>query len=98
MAEGPALLERKLDDQRDDWNDRRAARKHRADVPFDDLAANKNKALQLREARQNLRAEFDRASPDVLIVFGDDQIEQFDFNNFPALSVYVGAEIGRAHV
>lgn len=75
----------------DDWNDRRAARKHRADVPFDDLAANKNKALQLREARHNLRAEFERASPDVLVVFGDDQIEQFDFNNFPALSVYVGA-------
>jgi 3-O-methylgallate 3,4-dioxygenase len=76
----------------DDWNERRAARKHRADVPFDDLAANKNKAVQLRSDRQKLRAEFERARPDVLVVFGDDQIEQFDFNNFPALSVYVGAE------
>jgi len=30
--------------------------------------------------------------PDVLVIFGDDQLECFDFNNFPAFAVYVGEE------
>src|SRR5205085_952545 len=30
--------------------------------------------------------------PDVLVVFGDDQLECFDFNNFPSFAVYVGEE------
>jgi hypothetical protein len=74
----------------DDWNATRAERKHRADVPFDDDSTNKAKVARMREARHALRAEVQRAAPDVLIVFGDDQQEAFDFNNFPALSVFVG--------
>jgi 3-O-methylgallate 3,4-dioxygenase len=31
--------------------------------------------------------------PDLVIAVGDDQNEMFDFDNFPALSVYYGAEI-----
>ena len=30
--------------------------------------------------------------PDVIVVFGDDQLECFDFNNFPSFAVYVGEE------
>jgi hypothetical protein len=76
----------------DDWNETRAGRKHRSDVPFDDVSTNQKKAARIRKARHTLRAEVERAAPDVLVVFGDDQLEEFDFNNFPALSVYAGAE------
>ena len=33
---------------------------------------------------------FAAAKPDVMVVFGDDQKEQFDLRNFPAFAVYVG--------
>jgi hypothetical protein len=76
----------------DDWNETRAGRQHRSDVPFDDLSTNRQKGAQIREARHVLSTEVERAAPDVLVVFGDDQQESFDFNNFPALSVYTGAQ------
>jgi hypothetical protein len=75
------------------WNDVRGGRQHRPDVPLDDASTNQQKAARIREGRRVLRAEIERAAPDVLIVFGDDQKEGFDFNNFPALSVFVGAQM-----
>jgi hypothetical protein len=39
-----------------------------------------------------LRQKLEEARPDVLVICGDDQREQFDFSNFPAFALYVGSE------
>ena len=39
-----------------------------------------------------LRAQLREARPDVLLIFGDDQLEQFDFGNLPAFCVFIGDE------
>ena len=72
------------------WNDVRACRSLRADVPVDDVEANRAKAARDRAAFAALRARLAAAAPDVLVVFGDDQLECFDFTNFPTFAVYVG--------
>jgi aromatic ring-opening dioxygenase catalytic subunit (LigB family) len=41
-------------------------------------------------ALQTLRRTLETAKPDVIILFGDDQSEQFDFNNYPALEIFAG--------
>ena len=72
------------------WNEVRASRSLRADVPLDDVAANRAKAARVAAAFATLRAELAAARPDVLVVFGDDQLECFDFRNYPAFAVYAG--------
>jgi aromatic ring-opening dioxygenase catalytic subunit (LigB family) len=72
------------------WNDVRASRSLRADVPMDDLAANRAKWTRIQEAFATLRARLAAARPDVIVVFGDDQLECFDFGNYPAFAVYAG--------
>ncbi|MET0487393.1 MAG: hypothetical protein ABW216_16940, partial [Candidatus Rokuibacteriota bacterium] len=72
------------------WNDVRASRSLRADVPVDDVAANRAKAARISLAFTALRARLAAAAPDVLVVFGDDQLESFDFTNFPTFAVYAG--------
>lgn len=37
-----------------------------------------------------LRAKLEASKPDVILLFGDDQSEQFCFNNYPALAVFAG--------
>lgn len=74
------------------WNEVRANRSLRADVPMDDLETNKQKAERIRQAFATLRRRLNEAAPDVIVVFGDDQRECFDFSNFPAIAVYVGEE------
>jgi hypothetical protein len=45
-----------------------------------------------------LRAKLADFRPDVLLVFGDDQLECFDFTNHPLIAVYAGQQFaGRAH-
>jgi hypothetical protein len=73
------------------WNEVRASRPLRADVPLDDLAANRAKSARIQAAFATLRAKVAAAAPDVLVVFGDDQLECFDFTNFPAFAIYAGA-------
>lgn len=72
------------------WNEVRASRSLRADVPMDDLAVNELKRARIEGAFATLRARLAAARPDVLVVFGDDQLECFDFRNFPSFAVYVG--------
>ena len=72
------------------WNDVRASRSLRADVPVDDVAANRAKAARISLAFTALRARLAAAAPDVLVVFGDDQLESFDFTNFPTFAIYAG--------
>ena len=74
------------------WNDVRATRPIRADVPVDDLETSKQKSLRIRNAFETLRNKLAEARPDVIVIFGDDQNECFDFTNFPSFAVYVGEE------
>lgn len=74
------------------WNDIRASRRLRGDVPFDDLAANRAKADRIQRAFAFLRAKLAEAAPDVLVIFGDDQREYLDFDNYPSFAIYVGKE------
>jgi hypothetical protein len=72
------------------WNDVRASRSLRADVPFDDVEANRAKAARIAGAFATLRGRLAAARPDVIVVFGDDQLECFDFRNYPAFAIYAG--------
>lgn len=75
------------------WNEVRASRALRADVPVDDLAANRAKSARIQAAFAVLRARLAAAAPDVIVVFGDDQLECFDFTNFPSFAVHVGTTL-----
>lgn len=72
------------------WDEVRASRPIRADVPRDDLETNRAKFARVQAAFATLRARLAAASPEVIVVFGDDQLECFDFRNFPAFAVYAG--------
>src|SRR5678816_2884833 len=72
------------------WNDVRASRAHRADVPLDDVATNRAKWQRIQSAFADLRARLAAAAPDAVVVFGDDQLECFDFGNYPSFAVFVG--------
>jgi hypothetical protein len=72
------------------WNEVRASRSLRPDVPVDDLEANRAKAARVAKAFAALRAQLAAARPDVLVVFGDDQLECFDFGNYPSFAIYAG--------
>jgi hypothetical protein len=74
----------------DGWNAVRAQRRHRADVPMDDLDSNRKKYERIQNAFATLRSKIAAAEPDVIVIFGDDQLECFDFRNFPSFAVYVG--------
>jgi hypothetical protein len=74
------------------WTEVRMSRQLREDVPLDDLDENKRKAERVQSAFGALRSKLAELHPDVIVTFGDDQLECFDFNNFPAFAVYVGEE------
>jgi hypothetical protein len=74
----------------EEWNDVRASRTLRADVPMDSREDNRGKKARVEAAFATLRARLAAARPDALVIFGDDQLERFDFANFPAFAVYVG--------
>lgn len=72
------------------WNEVRASRTLRADVPLDDVETNRSKKARVERGFATLRDRLAAAAPDVAVVFGDDQYERFDFTGFPAFAVYVG--------
>jgi 3-O-methylgallate 3,4-dioxygenase len=76
----------------ENWNAVRATRPIRADVPMDDLESSKDKSQRIGKAFAILKQKLAEAKPDVIVIFGDDQMECFDFRNFPAFAVYVGEE------
>lgn len=63
---------------------------YRADVPLESDAEKLAKAARCQAAIEVLRAKLGEMRPDVLVVFGDDQFENFDFTLYPSLAVYVG--------
>ena len=72
------------------WNEVRASRALRADVPLDEVETNRAKAARVAAAFATLKAALAAARPDVIVVFGDDQLECFDFRNYPAFAIYAG--------
>jgi hypothetical protein len=63
-----------------------------ARVPVETRAEMEAKEARILAARAVLRDALRAAAPDVLVIFGDDQLEQFKLTNFPALSIFTGAE------
>jgi 3-O-methylgallate 3,4-dioxygenase len=78
------------------WRQRRLGRPIRDDVPVEDDATNIQKAARTHEGFRVLREKLAEVRPDVLIVFSDDQLECFDFNNYPAFAVYVGEQFRKS--
>ncbi len=74
------------------WNDVRAKRALREDVPYEDMPTAKAKQQRIDQALATLRQRVAEDRPDVLVIFGDDQLECFDFNNYPSFCVYLGEE------
>src|ERR1043166_7345094 len=72
------------------WRERRLTRPIREDVPIEDDATNIEKARRTHEGFRVLREKIAELETDVLVVFSDDQLECFDFNNYPAFAVFVG--------
>ena len=79
-----------LFDTPDTWTASRERRKLRDDVPWDSAEMNEAKFKRCMNAFATLREKLSAARPDVLLVFGDDQYEQFRFTNFPAFAVCLG--------
>jgi hypothetical protein len=74
------------------WSAVRASRPIREDVPVDSDDENFAKAARIKQGFATLRDKMTEARPDVIVVFGDDQLECFDFNNYPAFAIHVGEE------
>ena len=74
------------------WEEVRLTRPIREDVPIDDHETNLRKGARIHDSFRVLREKIAELEPDVLIVFSDDQLECFDFNNYPAFAIYVGEQ------
>ena len=74
------------------WNEIREARPTSEKNPWTTEEENIAQYKRTQEAFGVLRKKFEDAKPDVILVFGDDQIEQFDFNNFPPFAIFAGDE------
>ena len=48
------------------------------------------KAARIAGAFATLKRGWRRRGPNVIVVFGDDQLECFDFRNYPAFAIYAG--------
>jgi hypothetical protein len=62
------------------------------DAPTDPAEVNRAKHARCMSAFAELRRQLTAAAPDVLVIFGDDQDEQFKLANMPSLAVYAGEE------
>lgn len=76
----------------ENWNAIRDTRALRADVPRDEIDGNTDKYNRIQKAFDTLRAKLAEAKPDVVVIIGDDQMECYDFKNYPAFALYVGEE------
>jgi len=75
----------------DRWESIRQSRPtYRSDVPVESPEERLAKAGRIKAGIAVMNEKLREMDPDVLVIFGDDQFENFDFNNYPSLSVYVG--------
>jgi 3-O-methylgallate 3,4-dioxygenase len=80
------------------WEDVRTSRPIHPDVQVDDHETNLAKGARIHDAFRVLREKVAEVETDVLVVFSDDQLECFDFNNYPAFSIFVGDTFRKGHV
>src|SRR5580700_539533 len=80
----------------DQWGELRSSRPVRQDVPVDDRETNVAKAARTHEGFRILRERLAALLPDVVVVFSDDQLECFDFNNYPAFAIFVGEQFRKS--
>src|SRR6266567_3055851 len=78
------------------WAELRSGRPVREDVPMDDQKTNVEKAARTHHGFRVLRDKIAELRTDVLVVFSDDQLECFDFNNYPAFAVFVGEQFKKS--
>lgn len=76
------------------WKAVKAGRRFGPGVPIESDEECSAKIERISAAFVKLREVFTAARPDVVVVFGDDQEEQFDLRNYPAFAVYVGEDFG----
>jgi len=76
----------------EEWDAVRASRKLRDDVPTEDMEEKAKKAARVSAAVAILKDKLAEMRPDALVIFGDDQSENFSntFSNIPTVAVYVG--------
>lgn len=72
------------------WNDIRRARPNSEKNPWTTDEENVVQYERARAAFAVLKEKLAAAKPDVILVFGDDQIEQFDFSLFPPFAIFAG--------
>jgi hypothetical protein len=73
------------------WTSIRESRNLRPDVPLDGETA-ESKFQKIQESFADLRTKLADAKPDVIVIFGDDQREYFDFDNYPTFAIYAGED------
>jgi len=79
----------------EEWDAVRQARDIRPDVPTETMDERVQKAARVASAVETLKNKLDSLRPDVLIVFGDDQSENFpspELRLMPMITVYAGDE------
>jgi protocatechuate 4,5-dioxygenase beta chain len=74
------------------WEAMRQQRSYRSDVPIETEAERVEKHERAAKGLSILKSLLYECNPDVLVVFGDDQFENFDFNNYPTISVFAGEQ------
>src|SRR5438105_2069791 len=62
-----------------------------AGINNETLASNQARYAHIAEGLGQLRSQFEALSPDVLIVIGDDQNENYTDANLPQFAIYTGA-------
>lgn len=84
-----------IDRPADVWDQVRQNRSLRSDVPQDTLEERREKAARVLAAKKTLRAKLAEMKPDVLLIFGADQSENFpspSLKVMPLITVFAGAE------
>jgi Catalytic LigB subunit of aromatic ring-opening dioxygenase len=76
----------------EEWDAVRASRRLRDDVPEEDTAEKAAKFDRVSAAVEVLKDKLAQWRPDALVIFGDDQSENFSntFVNIPSIAIYVG--------
>ena len=74
------------------WNVIREARPTSETNPWTTEEENQAQWDRTRVAFDVLKRKMEEAKPDVILCFGDDQIEQFNFSNFPGFAIFVGED------
>src|SRR5256885_16390619 len=78
----------------EEWNQVRASRTLRADVPMDDLDTNRKKKARVQAAFATLRDRLAPARPDPLAILGRDPLGSIRFAQVPAFRVFVRRAFG----